>query len=81
MEQVELVDDRPRPQVERLAHEPEQVVLRRLRGVERLDRDRGRLGPADRVGDLGLAALREAGRDQFVAPNIETQEVYRLLTA
>jgi hypothetical protein len=28
-----------------------------------------------------IPALREAGREDFVAPNIETQEVYRVLTA
>src|SRR5258706_7407939 len=59
--QLEGVDDRPRTQVELLAHGFLDGVLGQRARAERADEDRHRLGDADPVGDLHLAAPREAG--------------------
>src|SRR3954469_11173182 len=64
--QVEIAQDRGRPQVEVLAHEL--LDLRdgnRLR-AERLDENRHRLRDADRIRDLHLAAIGEPGRDDIL---------------
>lgn len=50
--QVEVAQDRGRPQVEVLAHEFLDLRDRELLGAERIHRDRDRMSDADRVGDL-----------------------------
>ena len=64
--QVEPLDDRRRAQVEVLLHELRQLHRVDLGRAERLDHDRDRVGDADRVRDLHLAALRDPGRDDVL---------------
>src|SRR5439155_2455792 len=64
--QVEVLDDRGRPEVEHLAHhvfEPLRVDLCRS---ERLDGQRHRVGLADGVGDLQLQAVGQTGGDDVL---------------
>ena len=64
--EVEVAQDRGRPEVEHLADE---LLDQRLVDVVRpegLDVDRERVGDADRVGNLDLAALGEPGGDDVL---------------
>src|SRR6267143_103966 len=61
--EVELLDDSKRAQVEELVDGGGEGRLRNLACAERVDPDRDRLHDADRVGDLKLAAPRQAGGD------------------
>src|SRR5687768_10552946 len=65
--EVEVADDRGRPEVEHLADGL--LDLRRVHvalGAVRLDLDRDRMRDADRVRDLDLASIREARRDDVL---------------
>src|ERR1700722_3647804 len=55
-QQVEAGDDRPRPQVEDLGYRVRDPFHRHPLGAEALDEEPDRLGLADRVRDLHLAA-------------------------
>src|SRR5713101_2258887 len=57
--QVHAVDDRPGPEVEMPAYEAEQLVFGDGPCAKGLDRDRGRMRPADRVRHLYLAPVGE----------------------
>ena len=65
-EQVELVDERLRAHVEVLEDVLLELLVGDLAGAERVDVHADRLRDADRVGDLHLAALREARRDDVL---------------
>src|SRR5688572_26322980 len=56
-QQIQLLDDRARTEVERVHHEFRRGAL--VTRPERVDLDRHRLRHADRVADLNLGALRE----------------------
>ena len=64
--QVEVADDRARAQVEGIADDPDQLGAGKLPGAEGLDHQRHRVGDADRVCDLDLAPIGEAGRDHVL---------------
>src|SRR5581483_3663950 len=64
--QVEVAEDRRRPQVEVLAHERLDLRHGDRLGSERLHEDGHRMGDADRVRHLELAPLGEAGRDDVL---------------
>src|SRR5690606_31486058 len=64
--QLEVVDDRRGAQVEYLADGALQSLIGHLAGAERVDRDRHRLGDANRVRDLDLAAIRQPGLDDVL---------------
>ncbi len=66
VEQVEHLGDRVRAQVEVLADQLHDLLVADLAGAEGVDRDRGRLGHADGVGNLDLATLGEAGGDDVL---------------
>src|SRR5450755_3890048 len=63
-EQVEIADNRRRAEVEDAEDRVLDALDRHLLGAEALDEQADRLGLADRIGDLGLAAIGLAGRDQ-----------------
>ena len=56
----------PGPQVELLAARSCQLASGSLAGAEGLDHQRHRVGDADRVGDLDLAAIGEPGGDHVL---------------
>ena len=60
--QVELPDDAARRKVEHLGHDFGDLVVRQLARALRIDQDGHRLRDADGVGQLDLAAFREACR-------------------
>src|SRR5581483_5602928 len=64
--QVEVAEDRSRPQVEVLAHERLDPRDRDRLRPERVDEDGHRVRDADRVRDLQLAALGEPGGDDVL---------------
>src|SRR5438105_10894380 len=64
--QAERTDDRGRLQVEQLAHELRELLVRDDARAKRVDRDRHRIGDADRVCHLDLAAARELGGDDVL---------------
>ena len=64
--QVEVLAEGAGAQVEVLADDPGQLGVGELAGPERLDHHRDRVGDADRVGDLDLAALGEPGGDDVL---------------
>src|SRR5690606_7611559 len=66
VEQVEHLGDRVRTQVEHLADQLDDQLLGDLVGAEGVDRDGGRLGHADGVGHLDLAAVGQAGGDDVL---------------
>src|SRR5918995_2833383 len=59
---VELLDDRAGPQVEVLAHQPLDRLVAHLTGAKRLTHDRDGMGLADRVRNLQLESISQAGR-------------------
>src|SRR3954471_2235569 len=64
--EVEVADDRRRPEVENL---PDRLLDERGvdgRSAERVDHQRDRVRGADRVGDLELAPVRETGRNDVL---------------
>src|SRR5690606_28807773 len=65
-QQVQRLDQRGGAEVEDLAHGGGDPVRGRLPGAEGLDVQAHRLGDADRVGDLHLAAVGEAGGDDVL---------------
>src|SRR3990170_7491147 len=64
--EVEVTDDCARAQVEELLHESGDLVVGKLAGAEGLDVDRKRMGNADGVGHLDLAAGGQAGGDDVL---------------
>src|SRR6266545_7433514 len=64
--ELEIADDRSRAEVEVLADEVGDPRQRDLLRPEALDLDRERMGDPDRVGDLQLAALGQAGGDDVL---------------
>src|SRR5947207_15886700 len=64
--EIEVAKDGGRTEVEVLAHELLDPAHGDRRRSERLDEHRHRMGDADRVGDLDLAALGEPGRDDVL---------------
>src|SRR5215217_2921360 len=60
--QLEVLAERARPQVEVLVDELGDLRAADLLGPERLDQHRDRVRDADRVRDLDLAAVGQAGR-------------------
>src|SRR5699024_1260693 len=65
-QQVQRVDERGGAQVEDLPHRGGDLVGRGVPGAEGLDVQAHRLGDADRVRDLHLAAVGEAGGDDVL---------------
>src|SRR5262249_26250754 len=65
-EQVEVLDDLPRLETEGAADRLRDALLGNLRGPEGLHHHRDRVRHADRVADLDLAAVREAGSDHVL---------------
>src|SRR5690606_21853191 len=61
VDQVEHLDDAVRTQVEMPADQLFDLFVRDLAGAEGGDRDRGRLGHADGVGNLHFATVGQAG--------------------
>src|SRR5207342_2135097 len=66
VDQVEHLDDAVRAQVEVLADQLLDLVVGDLAGAEGGDRDRGRLGDADRVGHLHFALVGQARGDDVL---------------
>src|SRR3954471_20304762 len=64
--EIQVADDRRRPEVEDLPHGLLDELGVDRRRAERLDHQRDRVGGADRVRDLELAPLREAGGDHVL---------------
>ena len=64
--QVEVPAECTGSQVELVLDQPRDLGVGELARAEGLDHQRDRLGYADRVGDLNLAALREAGGDDVL---------------
>ncbi len=64
--QVQRLDDARRPQIEVLADQRDQLRIGDLAGAERLYEERERVRHTNRVGDLQLEALRQAGRDDVL---------------
>ena len=72
-DQVQHLGDTVGPQVEVLAHQHGNPLLRDSGGVEGVDGYRGRLGHTDGVGDLDLVAVRQPRSDDVlghVTPSI-----------
>ena len=65
-QQVQVADDRARPQVEHLGHDLLDLDRVDGRGTERLDEQADRGGLADRVGHLDLDPLRKPGGDDVL---------------
>ena len=59
--QVELVDDRLRLKIEHVLQGTGQLLIGQYSGPKRVDKDRHRLGNADRVGELNLTARGRPG--------------------
>src|ERR687891_87890 len=64
--QLEVAQDRRRTEVEVLADKGFDPVVGDEARAEGVDADRDRMGDADRVGDLELAAVGEAGGDDVL---------------
>src|SRR4029453_6699415 len=64
--EVEVADDRRRAQVEELGQQLAELLGVDLLGAEGVDEHAHRVGDADGVGDLDLAALGQAGRDHVL---------------
>ena len=66
MQQVEHARDRVGTQIEMLAYQLDDLGIADLAGTEGIHRHGGRLGHADGIGDLDLAALGQARRDDVL---------------
>src|SRR6266508_3849189 len=64
--QVEVTDDRGRAQVEHLAYGVHDLLGGDGLGAEGFDEQRHRMGDADRISDLHLAALGRPGGDEVL---------------
>src|SRR3954454_418827 len=64
--EVEVADDRRRPEVEQLPHGLVDLLGIDRRCPERLDHERHGMRGADRIGDLQLAPLRQPGRNDVL---------------
>ena len=65
--QVEVAAEGARAEVELVLDQPRDLGVGELAGAEGLDHQRDRLGDADRVGDLNLAALARPAATTFLA--------------
>ena len=63
--QIQVLDNRPRPQIEMLPHQPLNPVIGDLPGVESFHRNRNRLRHPDSVGNNHFHPLRQPRRHQI----------------
>src|SRR3546814_1269008 len=64
--------------VEHFTNQLDDLVIADLAGAERVQRDRSRLGNANGVGNLNLAALGQAGGDRSEEHTSELQSLMRI---